>query len=68
MQKKVLTEVSLYCGDVSMPKDWEIDQNDLAHHILQSNLTDEQKEVGTHMWGYDWNEEGQSWDLTDGLA
>ena len=31
-------------------------------------LTDEQKEVGTHMWGYDWNEEGQSWDLTDGLA
>ena len=31
-------------------------------------LTDEQKEVGTHMWGYDWSEEGQSWDLTDGLA
>jgi hypothetical protein len=31
-------------------------------------LTDEQKEVDTHIWGYDWNEEGQSWDLTDGLA
>ena len=31
-------------------------------------LTDEQKEAGTHMWGYNWNEEGQSWDLTDGLA
>ena len=39
MQKKVLTEVSLYYGDVSMPKDWEIDQNDLAHHILHSSLT-----------------------------
>ena len=39
MQKKVLTEVSSYYGDVSMPKDWEIDQNDLAHHILHSSLT-----------------------------
>ena len=41
MQKKVLTEQSIYFGDVSMPKHWEIDQNELAHHILQSNLTDE---------------------------
>ena len=41
MQTKVLTEQSIYFGDVSMPQDWEIDQNDLAHHILQSNLTDE---------------------------
>ena len=41
MQKKVLTEQSIYFGDVSMPKHWEIDQNELAHYILQSNLTDE---------------------------
>jgi len=41
MQKKVLTEQSLYFGDVSMPKYWEIDQDELAHHILHSNLTDE---------------------------
>ena len=27
-----------------------------------------QNEAGTHMWGYDWNESGQSWDLTDALA
>ena len=40
MQKKVLTEQALYYGNVSMPKHWEIDQNELAHHILQSNLTD----------------------------
>jgi len=40
MQKKVLTEQALYYGDVSMPKHWEIDQNELAHYILQSSLTD----------------------------
>jgi len=39
MQKKVLSEIALYYGDVAMPKDWEIDQNDLAHHILHSSLT-----------------------------
>ena len=39
MQKKVLSEIGLYYGDVAMPKDWEIDQNDLAHHILHSSLT-----------------------------
>ena len=27
-----------------------------------------QNEAGTHSWGYSWNEEGQSWDLTDTLA
>ena len=42
MQKKVLTEQSLYYGDVSMPKHWEIDQNDLAHHILQFTLNKEE--------------------------
>jgi len=27
-----------------------------------------QNEAGTHKWEYDWNESGQSWDLTDRLA
>ena len=27
-----------------------------------------QNEAGTHKWGYDWNESGQSWDLTDRSA
>jgi hypothetical protein len=27
-----------------------------------------QNEAGTHKWNYIWNEEGQSWDLTDLLA
>ena len=39
MQKKVLSEQVLYFGDVSMPEHWEIDRNELAHHILQSSLT-----------------------------
>jgi len=27
-----------------------------------------QNEAGTHNWVYNWNESGQSWDLTDTLA
>ena len=42
MQKKVLSEQVLYFGDVSMPKDWEIDQNDLAHHILHSTFNNKE--------------------------
>ena len=34
MEKKVLSEIALYYGDVSMPKDWEIDPIELALHIL----------------------------------
>ena len=41
MQKKVLSEIGLYHGDVAMPKHWEIDGIDLSHHILHSNLTNE---------------------------
>ena len=42
MHKKVLTEQSLYFGDVSMPEHWEIDRTELSHHILHSSLTDEE--------------------------
>ena len=41
MQKKVLSEIGLYYGDVAMPKHWEIDPIELSHHILHSNLTNE---------------------------
>ena len=27
-----------------------------------------QNEAGAHSWGYSWNEDNQSWDLTDNLA
>ena len=36
MQKKVLSEIALYYGDVAMPKDWDIDRDKLSNDILQS--------------------------------
>tara|TARA_R110002167_G_scaffold174440_1_gene373295 strand:+ start:1795 stop:2298 length:504 start_codon:yes stop_codon:yes gene_type:complete len=40
MQKKVLTEQSLYYGDVSMPEHWQIDRDELTHRILHSDIND----------------------------
>ena len=39
MQKKVLSEIDLYYGDVSMPKDWDIDRDKLQQDILKSQVT-----------------------------
>ena len=36
MQKKVLSEQSLYFGDVAMPKNWDIDRDKLSDDILKS--------------------------------
>ena len=36
MQKKVLSEIALYYGDVNMPKGWDIDLEKLSGDILQS--------------------------------
>ena len=38
MQRKVLTEQSLFYGDISMPKGFEIDQEKLTNDILQSTF------------------------------
>ena len=38
MQKKVLSEQSLYYGDVAMPKGFEIDQDKLQSDILSSRI------------------------------
>ena len=40
MQKKVLSEIALYHGDVAMPKDWDIDRDKLQQDILTSIVTD----------------------------
>ena len=40
MDKKVLSEIALYHGDVAMPKYWEIDGIELAHQILQYQIHD----------------------------
>ena len=38
MQKKVLSQIALYYGDVAMPKDWDIDRDKLSGDILQSQI------------------------------
>ena len=40
MIKKVLTEQALYLGDVTMPKNFEIDRNELRADILESFMKD----------------------------
>ena len=40
MQKKVLSEIALYYGDVAMPKDWDIDRDKLQNDIIKSQVTD----------------------------
>ena len=40
MQKKVLSEQTLYYGDVAVPKNWDIDRDKLQQDILTSNVTD----------------------------
>jgi hypothetical protein len=38
MQRQVLTEQSLFYGDIDMPKGFEIDQEKLTNDILQSTF------------------------------
>jgi hypothetical protein len=39
MQRQVLSEQSLFYGDIDMPKGFEIDQEKLTNDILQSSFT-----------------------------
>ena len=36
MQKKVLTEVDLYYGEIDMPKGFEIDRDQIKNDIIES--------------------------------
>ena len=40
MQKKVLSEQSLYYGNIAMPKGWDIDREKISEDILKSQITD----------------------------
>ncbi len=42
MQKKVLSEIALYYGDIQMPKGFEIDRTKLQTDILQSQITNKE--------------------------
>ena len=42
MEKKVLSEIALYYGDVSMPKGFEIDRNKIQEDILKSQINNKE--------------------------
>ena len=42
MQKKVLSEIGLYYGDVAMPKGFEIDRHKLQSDILKSRINNKE--------------------------
>jgi hypothetical protein len=42
MEKKVLSEIGLYYGDVEMPKGFEIDRNKLQLDLLKSQINNEE--------------------------
>ena len=50
MQKKVLTEVDLYTGEVSMPKGFEIDRDKIRNDIIESYV--KQNRVNTNPQAY----------------
>ena len=53
---------------------WVKDTSDAQWHSPVGDapaLTAEQQsqnEAGTHLWGYDWNESGQTWELSNKLS
>ena len=40
VNKKILSEIALIYGDVSMPKGFEIDRDNLSKQILEANIND----------------------------
>ena len=40
MKKRILSQIDMYHGDISMPKGFEIDRGKLSNDILQSSLQD----------------------------
>ena len=40
MEKTILSEIALYYGDVTMPKNWDINRDKLQKDILNSSITD----------------------------
>ena len=48
-------------------RDSVVDKMEDGGNTTSSTQTS-QNDANTHRWGYNWNEEGQSWDLTNSLA
>ena len=50
MQKKVLTEVDLYTGEIQMPKGFDIDRDKIRNDIIESYV--KQNRVNTNPQAY----------------
>ena len=50
MQKKVLSEIDLYYGEIKMPKGFEIDQNKIKNDIIESYV--KQKRINNNPQAY----------------
>ena len=57
MQRQVLTEQSLFYGDIDMPKGFEIDQEKLTNDILQSTFNSKAFRGNYAGIGYTWDED-----------
>ena len=54
MQKKVLTEVDLYIGEIQMPKGFEIDRDKIRNDIIESFI--KQKRTNTNPQAYSFDD------------
>ena len=54
MHKKVLTEVDLYTGEISMPKGFEIDRDKIRNDIIESYI--KQNRVNTNPKAYNFDD------------
>ena len=52
MHKKVLTEVDLYTGEISMPKGFEINRNQIKNDILKSFVTEDRINNNPQAYSY----------------
>ena len=52
MQKKVLTEVDLYTGEISMPKGFEINRDKIKNDILKSFVTSDRINNNSRNYSY----------------
>ena len=54
MHKKVLTEVDLYVGEISMPKGFDIDRDKIRNDIIESYI--KQKRINTNPQAYSFDD------------
>ena len=52
MQKKVLSEIDLYYGEIEMPKGFEIDRNKIKNDIIKSFTTDDRINSNSRFYSY----------------